>query len=77
MNRTTRYYDEIKKKVSTGTDKERRQAAKIASQQVELWSQDQSCPWDEDSASHSGYIEDWSENYHGEASLEYWLDLTE
>ncbi len=63
--------------IYNGTDKERRKAEKIASQQAELWSEDQSCPWDEDNAYHSGYIQDWSESYHGEASLEYWLDLAE
>ena len=75
VNTTTGYYEKMTEMVYYGNDKQRRKAERIASQQVELWSQDLSCPWDETSAYHTDYIEDWSEEYHGEASLEYWLDI--
>ena len=75
MNTTTRYYAKVTKMISQGNDRIRRKGLRIANQQVELWSQDRTCPWDESSSFHSDFIEDWSEEYHGEASLDDWLDL--
>ena len=76
VSTTTRYYEKVTKMISQGNDKIRRKGQRIATQQVELWSQDQTCPWDESSSYHPDFIQDWSEEYHGGASLDYWLDLT-
>jgi len=75
VNTTSRYFAKIQYRITHGNDRQRRQAIRTAFRQAEMWSDDQTCPWDASMTYHRDFLDDWSERYHGAACLEQWAYL--
>jgi hypothetical protein len=75
VNTASRYFAKIQNRIKHGNDRQRRTAIRTASRQAEMWSDDQTCPWDDSMTYHRDFLGNWSERYHGAACLEQWALL--
>lgn len=52
-----------------------KKASKAVEEQIQLWNEDLSCPYDETTQDYKHYSEIWTEWYYGEINLELWENL--
>ena len=63
----SRFYAHVSNMLESENDKERRKAERLAKEQIELWDNDDSCPYAEDDRY-------WTD-FHAEVCLDMWKEL--
>lgn len=75
INAKSRYYKKLENDLNSGDEYRMKKASKAVEEQIQLWNEDLSCPYDETTQDFKHYSEIWTEWYYGEINLELWKNL--